>query len=85
MSKDRKPKKEESEDILGMIRARQKDSTKLKKFLDGLDEDQSYKETDLYQLGFEDGQDMGKDLADQRHRQELVAIRTMIDALITSK
>jgi len=28
---------------------------------------------------------MGKDLADQRHRQELVAIRTMIDALITSK
>ena len=83
--KDRKPKKEKSEDILGMIRARQKDSTKLKKFLDGLDEDQSYKETDLYQLGFEDGQDMGKYLADQRHRQELIAIRTMIDALIASK
>jgi len=81
----KKSKKEKSEDILGMIRARQGSSAKLKKFLDGLDEDQSYKETDLYQLGFEDGQDMGKDLADQRHRQELVAIRTMIDALIASK
>jgi predicted transposase YdaD len=85
MANNKRPKKETADDILGMIRARQKDSTKLKKFLDGLDEDQSYKETDLYQLGLEDGQDMGKDLADQRHRQELVAIRTMIDALIASK
>ncbi len=76
----KKPKKiENSDDILDEIRRRQ-DPDKLRKFLHDLDDD--YRETDLYKLGFEDGEDMGKDLAEQKHAQELRAVRTMLDAMI---
>ena len=75
----KKPKKETADDILDEIRRRQ-DPDKLRKFLHDLDDD--YRETDLYKLGFEDGEDMGKDLAEQKHAQELRAVRTMLDAMI---
>jgi len=75
----KKPKKETADDILSEIRRRQ-DPDKLRKFLHDLDDD--YRETDLYKLGFEDGEDMGKDLAEQKHAQELRAVRTMLDAMI---
>ena len=76
---NKKPKKETADDILSEIRRRQ-DPDKLRKFLHDLDDD--YRETDLYKLGFEDGEDMGKDLAEQKHAQELRAVRTMLDAMI---
>jgi len=75
----KKPKKETADDILDEIRRRQ-DPDKLRKFLHDLDD--NYRETDLYKLGFEDGEDMGKDLAEQKHAQELRAVRTMLDAMI---
>ena len=76
---NKRPKKETADDILDEIRRRQ-DPDKLRKFLHDLDDD--YRETDLYKLGFEDGEDMGKDLAEQKHAQELRAVRTMLDAMI---
>ena len=79
MADNKKPKKETADDILNEIRRRQ-DPDKLRKFLHDLDDD--YRETDLYKLGFEDGEDMGKDLAEQKHAQELRAVRTMLDAMI---
>ena len=79
MANNKRPKKETADDILDEIRRRQ-DPDKLRKFLHDLDDD--YRETDLYKLGFEDGEDMGKDLAEQKHAQELRAVRTMLDAMI---
>ena len=79
MADNKKPKKETADDILDEIRRRQ-DPDKLRKFLHDLDD--NYRETDLYKLGFEDGEDMGKDLAEQKHAQELRAVRTMLDAMI---
>ena len=79
MANNKRPKKETADDILNEIRRRQ-DPDKLRKFLHDLDDD--YRETDLYKLGFEDGEDMGKDLAEQKHAQELRAVRTMLDAMI---
>ena len=79
MADNKKPKKETADDILDEIRRRQ-NPDKLRKFLHDLDDD--YRETDLYKLGFEDGEDMGKDLAEQKHAQELRAVRTMLDAMI---
>ena len=79
MADNKKPKKETADDILDEIRKRQ-NPDKLRKFLHDLDD--NYRETDLYKLGFEDGEDMGKDLAEQKHAQELRAVRTMLDAMI---
>ena len=79
MANHKRPKKETADDILDEIRKRQ-NPDKLRKFLHDLDDD--YRETDLYKLGFEDGEDMGKDLAEQKHAQELRAVRTMLDAMI---
>ena len=79
MANNKRPKKETADDILDEIRKRQ-NPEKLRKFLHDLDDD--YRETDLYKLGFEDGEDMGKDLAEQKHAQELRAVRTMLDAMI---
>jgi len=79
MADNKKPKKETADDILDEIRRRQ-NPDKLRKFLHDLDD--NYRETDLYKLGFEDGEDMGKDLAEQKHAQELRAVRTMLDAMI---
>ena len=79
MANNKRPKKETADDILDEIRRRQ-DPDKLRKFLHDLDDD--YRETDLYKLGFEDGESMGKDLAEQKHAQELRAVRTMLDAMI---
>ena len=79
----RKPKKNPENDILKMIRDRQ-NPDKLRKFLNE-DLDKDYRESDLYKFGFEDGQDMGKDLAEQKARQELVALRTILDAMVESK
>lgn len=61
---------------------------KLREFLSRLDEytcDEDYKETDLYKLGFEDGETMGYEVASQRFQDELRGLRTMINALIDSK
>ena len=91
----------EEDDILGVARAVQQpnmkhdfpipsqDKSKLRKFLNQLDKDPDidadYKNSPIYQMGFRDGETMGHDLADQRHAQELRALRTMIDAMINSK
>ena len=91
--KNNRKKKEESQDILGMIRARQeqgasKDSSKLRKFLNNLDKDtceEDYTETPIYQIGYEDGETMGFEIASQRYKAELRSLRTMIDAMIDSK
>ena len=62
------------------------DKSKLREFLKNLDKDPSidadYTQSPIYKMGFEDGEDMGRDLADQKHVQELRAIRTMLDGLI---
>ena len=75
----------DAQNMLDIIRERQGDSTKLKKFLNDIDKDDSYKDTELYQLGFEDGQVAGKDLAEQRYAEELRALRTFLDAMIETK
>lgn len=85
-------KKEESQDILGMIRARQEQvngsTSKLREFLDNLDKDtceEDYTETPIYQMGWEDGETAGYELASQKFQNELRSLRTMIDAMIDSK
>jgi hypothetical protein len=61
----------------------------LKAFLEKLEEDKtidrSYKDTDLYRLGFEEGETMGHEIAEQRFKQELQALKTIIEAMIDSK
>ena len=67
---------------------KKEDNKKLREFLNSLDDqtcDEDYKDTDLYQLGFEDGETMGYELASQKYQQELRSLRTMIDAMIMSK
>ena len=81
--------------IESMLRSKKKKSTykkhdnrKLREFLNRLDDqtcDEDYKDTDLYQLGFEDGETMSYELASQKYQQELRSLRTLIDALILSK
>lgn len=65
------------------------DKSKLREFLKDLDKDPDidadYTKSPIYKIGFEDGEDMGRDLADQKHVQELRSLRTMIDAMIDSK
>ena len=91
--KNNRKKKEESQDILGMIRARQEQdnagsSSKLREFLNNLDKgtcEEDYTETPIYKIGFEDGETAGYEIASQRFQDELRALRTMIDAMIDSK
>ena len=92
-NENNRKKKEESQDILGMIRARQEqgpsnDSSKLRDFLNNLDKDtceQDYLETPIYKMGWEDGETAGYELASQRFQDELRSLRTIIDAMIDSK
>jgi flagellar biosynthesis/type III secretory pathway protein FliH len=91
--KNNRKRKNESQDILGMIRARQEqgasnDSSKLRDFLNNLDKDtceEDYTETPIYQMGFEDGETAGYEIASQKFQNELRSLRTMIDAMIDSK
>lgn len=91
--KNNSKKKNESQDILGMIRARQEqgasnDSSKLREFLSNLPEgttDEDYSDTPIYQIGFEDGETAGYEIASQKFQNELRSLRTMIDAMIDSK
>lgn len=66
-----------------------KDGDKLRKFLEGLNDEgtinEDYSDTPIYQLGFEDGETAGYEIASQRFQEELRALRTMIDAMIDSK
>ena len=93
----RKKPSEESQDILGMIRKRQEEKdegyyanqqSKLRDFLKNLDKDtceQDYSETPIYQMGWEDGETAGYEIASQKFQNELRSLRTMIDAMIDSK
>lgn len=91
--KNNSKKKNESQDILGMIRARQEqgasnDSSKLREFLSNLPEgttDEDYSDTPIYQMGWEDGETAGYEIASQKFQNELRSLRTMIDAMIDSK
>lgn len=93
MKNNNRKKKEESQDILGMIRARQEqgpsnDSSKLREFLNNLPEgttDEDYSDTPIYQMGWEDGETAGYEIASQKFQNELRSLRTMIDAMIDSK
>ena len=86
--------KEESEDILDMIRARQEqspsnDSGKLREFLANLKGEgtveEDYSDSPIYKMGWEDGETAGYEIASQRYKDELRSLRTMIDAMIDSK
>ena len=95
---DRK-KKEEPQDILSMIRARQEennmdlpknnDNRKLRELFARLKNEgtieEDYAEHPMYKIGFEAGEEMGFEIANQRFQDELRALRTMIDAMIDSK
>lgn len=85
-------KKSPADDILGRIRSRQEDSegnTKLREFLTNLNEDgttdESYQDTPMYKMGWEDGETAGYEIASQRFQEELRSLRTIIDAMIDSK
>lgn len=90
---NRKKPQSKSQDIFGMIRARQEqgasnDSSKLRDFLNNLDKDtceKDYAETPIYKMGWEDGETAGYEIASQRFQEELRSLRTMIDAMINSK
>lgn len=83
-------KKKESEDILGMIRARQEqgastDSSKLRDFLNNLDKDtceQDYSETPIYKLGHEDGYTDGYDKGYGDAYFELFKVLKAIETII---
>ena len=91
----------EEDDILGVARAVQQpnmkhdfpipgqDKSKLRKFLNQLDKDPDidadYKNSPIYQMGVADTMEIAHELAEQRHVQDLRALRTMIDAMINSK
>ena len=85
-------KKSTADDILGRIRSHQEDSkgnTKLREFLANIKcegtIEEDYTETPIYKMGFEDGETMGFEIANQRFQDELRSVRTMIDAMIDSK
>lgn len=89
---NRKKKNEESQNILDMIRANQEQgsgsTSKLREFLNNLPEgttDEDYSDTPIYQMGWEDGETAGYEIASQRFQDELRALRIMIDAMIDSK
>ena len=89
---NRKKPQSKSQDILGMIRARQEQpetsNSKLRDFLNNLDKDtceEDYTETPIYKMGWEDGETAGYEIASQRFQEELRSLRTMIDAMIDSK
>ena len=91
----------EEDDILGVARAVQQpnmkhdfpipgqDKSKLRKFLNQLDKDPDidadYKNSPIYKMGVADTMEIAHELAEQRHVQDLRALRTMIDAMINSK
>jgi hypothetical protein len=91
----------EEDDILGVARAVQQpnmkhqfpipsqDKSNLRKFLNQLDKDPDidadYKNSPIYQMGVADTMEIAHELAEQRHVQDLRALRTMIDAMINSK
>ena len=62
------------------------DKSKLREFLKNLDKDPNidadYTKSPIYKMGFEDGEDMGNEVANQRHAQQLRSLRTMIDNII---
>ena len=67
-----------------------KDNDKnIRKFLESLrcngTIEEDYSEHPMYKIGFEAGEDMGFDVANQRYQDELRSLKTMIDAMIDSK
>lgn len=85
-------KKKDSDDILKRLLARQEDSegnTKLREFLNNLNEDgttdESYQDTPMYKMGYEDGEIAGFEIASQRFQDELRSLKTIINAMIESK
>ena len=47
--------------------------------------EEDYTEHPMYKIGFESGEEMGFEIANQRFQNELRSLRTMIDAMIDSK
>ena len=87
------PTSKNSKDILNMIRKRSNynpsaNTNKLRDFLNNLDEDTcevDYRESDLYTIGWQDGEEAGYEIANQKFQDELRSLRTMIDAMINSR
>lgn len=92
--KNNRKKKSESQDILGMIRARQEkkdeayyegESSRLRDFLNNLDKDtceQDYSETPIYKLGHEDGYSDGYDKGYGDAYYELFKVLKAIETII---
>ena len=87
--RNNRKKKEESQDVLGMIRARQEQQNtdessnmKLRDFLNNLDKEEmeiDYRESQLYQMGKEDGFNEAEELFNDKLRN----IRRTLKNLLT--
>ena len=51
----------------------------------GLEQAQDYSDDPIYQKGQEHGESIGITLATSLHREQLIALRTIIDAMLESK
>lgn len=64
-------------------------SRKLREFLDNLKcegtIEEDYSDSPIYEIGYEDGETAGYEIASQSFKEELRSLRTMIDAMINSK
>lgn len=92
--RNNRKKKEESQDILGMIRKRQEnkdesyyqvEQSKLRDFLNNLDKDtceQDYSDTPIYKLGHEDGYSDGYDRGFGDAHFELFKVLKAVETLI---
>lgn len=88
--KNNRKKKEESEDILGMIRKRQEQNdtnyssgSKLREFLENIDSDSTvdYSDTPIYKLGYEDGFDEAEEMFSQKMRDVRRSIKNLLTHL----
>ena len=88
--KNNRKKKEESEDILGMIRKRQEQNdtnyssgSKLREFLENIDSDSTvdYSDTPIYKLGYEDGFDEAEEMFSQKMRDVRRTIKNLLTHL----
>ena len=65
------------------------DNRKLREFFANLKSEgtieEDYAEHPMYKIGFEAGEEMGFEIANQRFQDELRSLRTIIEAMIDSK
>ena len=88
--KNNRKKKEESEDILGMIRKRQEQpdtdessNSKLREFLNNLDQDDfghdfDYSDAPIYKLGYEDGFNEAEEMWNSKMRHLRQTLKNLL-------